>query len=277
MEKFIFKGDWETSIRLELFSQYYAKKYTSEGIELIKKTKNEISLNIADEYGDVNPDPKPEQINTINFLLVKDNQLQIIKAIVKFLNDVIYPYYKSDIFSEEEYPESYPEVQTLDDFQRYFRLDSVSIYALSKGSQTYFCLYFSVDLLDDEHGLSIELIGDRCIDHGTYEGPEGYELAKDADLPPPHEVQNAIHATIDNEPAILHKTHPKYGKLKPWQVDANRRFPLNAYRSGKDLELIDYIKNNDQPIKQFTYLYNYAVNDKRLVLIDFFSSFEEFK
>ncbi|MBT31011.1 MAG: hypothetical protein CMO01_15235 [Thalassobius sp.] len=277
MEEFIFNGNWETKLTLELFDAYYAKEYTSEGINLVKRIGNKITLVIADEYGDLDPDPKPEQLSTISFLLNPKNQTVIIHSIIKYLNEVIYPYYKKNIFLEDEYPESYPTVYSFADFQKYFRLYSVSVYSLSKDNQAYYCLYFNVDLLDQEHGLSIELIRDQCIDHGTSDGTNGYNLAQELGLPSNETARNLMHARISNELPIFYKPNPKYGTLKPWQIDANLRYPSNVYKAGKDLELIEFINNSNKPIINFKYLYNDAVRDNREELIHFFKEFKELK
>lgn len=275
MKEFIFKGDWETLIKLDVFDTYYLKEYNGLEGKLTKKVKNEVSLCISDTYGDMSPEPKPEQIATINYLLKVENQYLVIKSIIKYLNEVIYPFYKNDIFLEEEYPESYPSVKTLEDFQKYFKLDSVVIYDLSKDSQSFYCLYFNVDLLDQEHGLSIELIKDKCIDHGTNDGTDGYVLAELIGLPSPDQFSKEMHSVLDNEEAIIYKPDSKYGKLKPWQIDVNQRFPSNAYKSGEDMALIEFIKNSNKPIINFKYLFKYAQRDNRKKLIDFFSNYKE--
>ncbi|MEH0157312.1 hypothetical protein V6R21_24575 [Limibacter armeniacum] len=273
MKDFKFSGNWSSYINLHHFDTYYSKKYSASGVELEQKQGNEIKLVFADEYQDFDPDPKKEQINTINFLLDEKNQLSIIESIIGYLKEVIYPYYKEEIFLEEEYPQFYPEIVTIDDFQRYFRLYQISIYTLNRDNQAYYCLYFDIKLLDSEHGLSIEVHKDRSVDHGASDGTDGYIIAEELNLE--NNVRDLMHQIIDNEKPVLHKPDPKYGVLKPWQIDSNDRFAFNAYRTNEDDLLVEYINSGIRDIGYFKRFYELAKKDGREKIISALKDYEE--
>lgn len=273
MKDFKFSGDWSTYINLHYFDTYYSKKYSANGVELEKQKGNEVELVFADEYDDFDPDPKVEQINTINFLLDNKKQLSVIESIIEYLNEVIYPYYKEEIFLEEEYPQLYPQIATLEDFQKHFKLYQISIYTLNKEERAYYCLYFDVKLLDNEHGLSIEIHKNRCIDHGSSDGTDGYNLAEELNLQ--QNARDLMHQIIDHEKPVLHKPGPKYGVLKPWQIDANERFAYNAYKTNEDDLLIEYINSGIKDITYFKHIYEMAKKDGRGKLVSVLKEYEE--
>lgn len=276
MELFKFTGEWETEIKLRQFEPYHVSVYKPTGRQLEKRYASSFYMRIVDWYGDMSPDPTAAQLNTIDYLQQEDHQLEIINSIIKYLKDDIYPFYQANVLPKKEYPKSYPNVQTIEDFYSYFRLEAITIYYHAKDDFAYYNLTFGVNLLDDEHGICIDLHKNRCIDHGPGEGSEYLNISKELNLS--SDVVNKLNQRMNSEPAILHTPHPKYNVLKPWQVDANQRFPMNAYRNKEDDLLIDFIKNKESKhtIQRYIYIYQLAKKDNRTKVLDYLRSFEYF-
>lgn len=272
METFKFIGEWETTISLSAFAHYYADVFTAEGKNTEKRENPTIDLIIADTYGDPAPDPSQAQLNTIHYFQEKSNQIAVIDSILRYVREDVYAFYQEHVFDLEEYPESYPPLGPREDFYRYFRLDSISIHDLVKNNFAYCSLTFQVKLLDEEHGLAIDLHRDRCLDHGPAEGTQGLKMAEELGLT--GDLRAEMHELLDNEPAIFHTPDPKYGVLKPWQIDANRRFPSNAYRTGADDLLIEAIKTGKVDLSRIGYLIQRAKQDQRVKLVAFFESLD---
>ncbi len=274
MENFVFNGDWEIEVNLKHFELYFIKVYSDRPELKEQRINKDIYLRICDQQGDFDPDPNPGQINAINYLLQESNQIAIIHSIVKYLNDVIYTDYDhEDFLPKADNPNAYPTVHTLADFQKYFRLEAINVYFLEKENFAYYSLTFGVKLLDDEHGLCIDLHKDRCIEHGPGEGTNQEKIV--ADLPPG--AFKKCNYSIEKEKAIFHQPHLKYNKLKPWQVDANERFPYNAFKNKEDELLMKCYNDGIYPNSKFKYIYLYAKRDNRNNLVEFFERFDYFK
>lgn len=268
MGKFKFDGNWEIKIVLDKF-------YSTNRISDEENRRDETNLTICDKYGDLDPDPTKQQINAIDYLLSEQNQIEIIYSIINYLNEEIYPHYQKNVLPKEDYPNSYPDVKTLADFQNYFRLISIEIGFNSKDDFAYYSLIFDINLLDTEHGLSLDMHKKRCVDHGPGEGTDNQKIIEELKLP--SNLADKLNSLMSNEAAVIYKAHPKYNKLKPWQKYANSRFPFNAYKKNEDDLIIKSIEEGLCEISQFKWIYQYAKRDNRIKLIKYFEQFEYFR
>lgn len=250
-KEFKFNGDWETELYLEEFG----------------KT---IDIWIHDQYGSYSPDPKKEQLKTIDFLLDKDNQIELINSIIDYLETDIYPYYQKHEETFKEAPNRYPEIKSKEDFINYFRLQFIEIFPNIKDDFAYYTLKFDAVKLESEHGIAIDMHKARCVEHGPGEGTNTEKICEELNIT--EHLGNKINQLINKEKPIIHKPHPKYNKLLPWQVDANRRFPINAYRELEDKEVIEAFKKEGLDLKSNKWLYQYAKRDNRQILIEYFEN-----
>lgn len=270
MEQFEFNGDWDTTINLKYLKPYYIEN--GVGIKRVNQS-DDIQLWIGDRYGDMSPDPSPEQMATIAFLLNAENQLAIIDSFIAYLKEEIYPFYQKNVFDIQEYPESYLKVNNRADFYRYFNVNAISITNIEDTESRIYTLYFGTQLLDDEHGLTVSLNGTQCLRHGAGDGSMIYTKEEEQENVI---KRKAYQDKLDKEVPIIYQPHPKYNKLKPWQEAANRRFISNAYRTYNDEEFLQAMIREQIDLKNKKYYYQRAKEDNRTLIIQYFEDQQYF-
>ena len=151
MEKhsFKFNGDWEFELPANKFN--------------VLKKIGFIQFEIFDEFND-NPDPENYQINTINYLLDVDRQINVLTSLLEYSKNTIYPHYKTFMW-ESEYPECYPDLDDINDLKKLFTINRILIKRIQHEDFAYYVFDCS-SCLDHEHGITITFYKDKVIDHG---------------------------------------------------------------------------------------------------------------
>lgn len=215
MEKqlFEFKGDWT-------FEQA-AKKF------MILNNSGSINFEIFDEFND-NPDPEIYQLNTVNYLLEENNQLNVLASIIEYSRNTIYPHYKTFMW-ESEYPECYPALNEITDLSKLFTLNSILIKRIQHDDYAYY-VFNCYSCLDHEHGITLTLYKDKVLDHGEDWDDKKVCEHKGIDYKTYYDkaVQDYNHREL-----VITLPHPKYGKLKPWQKEQNEYFPMGLYHKNR--------------------------------------------
>ena len=119
MEKFIFDGNWALEYRFDAFVGLLSRRgaYTSKSSDL--PSDGMVNLTIIDDTGE-SPDPKPEQINAINYLIenankIKESMLNGIESIYLQLKED-YCYKENNVESQE----AFPKIENQSDFEKVF-------------------------------------------------------------------------------------------------------------------------------------------------------------
>lgn len=235
MVEFEFDGNWTRVIQLIEFTKLNNPDFARRDHDA---NNGIFGMTIYDAHN-FNPDPEKEQINTINYLTKSQNQKEILESLFHFSRDVIYPEYKIYL-SEEEYPECYPTLNTANDLYKLIGINEVLIYNIQKDGFAYYVLGFN-SCLDYEHGLYLTLHKSRVLDHaqmGDLNQKKIYEALKldyEKHLEEYHEKEK-------NKELKTYSPHPKYGKLKPWQEQANQYYPFGLLHRKHNEELFEFLK-----------------------------------
>lgn len=244
MKSFKFKGDWVEQIELTKLSKLNSDKFfgydgTKNQKELLSKSL--ITVRIDDEIDD-NPDPRIEQINAINFIL--NNEDGILNSIFLAMKNVIYPFWKlvPDMEINDYW---FPKLEGMDDLYNILGMSEISISNILKDNLAYSIFYFRFSV-DMEHGLAIVMYGDEFVEHESI-GDLSFEKTVEHST---GSYEDYI-AKINKRPELkIYDPHPKYGKLKPWQITANEYYPFRLLHNDRNEELKIYLNNNPDALKK---------------------------
>lgn len=269
MKLFEFDGNWTTDYQFDAFKGLQSRRgsYTSKSSS--QKSDGTISLTINDDTSE-SPDPSPQQINSINYLIKHPEEIKI--AMRKGI-DSIYEDLKKQYGYDENEPETkewFPKVDGLKDYDKVFGVGNVFIQLPSKDEHSYVGIECGCTW-DEEHGLGFLLHKNRLVGIGSADEAFNWNAYKDNGTF--QEVQNALKQNSNKEP-VKFSPHPKYGKLKPTQKSANESYESNLIRRGFNdkfkeevdkgaIEINGIYKSIDQ-----TYL-ELAVSSKNIELIDY--------
>lgn len=240
MDKFEFDGDWEREVRLIEFAKLNHPDFARTDHD----AKNGVfGMTIYDERN-FNPDPEEVQINTINYLLERKNQREIIESIFHYARDIIYPEYKN-FLPEDEYPEAYPTLKSSSDLYDLIGINEVLIYKVHKDGFAYYVLGFN-SCLDYEHGLYITLHQSRVLDYDQMGDFNQEKVYEDLGIDYKKYREELFNKARDNntEDPRLYDPHPKYGKLKPWQQGANDSYANTLLHRKKHDKLLEFLKDD---------------------------------
>ena len=209
MKKFEFNGDWVIKLNLEKFNQ------------------SSIDLRIIDQKN-YKPDPSDEQLNTIEYLL--ENQDKVLEALCKSIDTINKQY--AEWCGEDDW---YTDNLTIHNLDSVFVITGIEILVEHKGNHAYIQFDGAYEG-DPEHGLMLvlhkcKLIGFNQMFEEVKEiysdlGDAGNKF-RDFDIKHQNFGEDRIHTPL-----------PKYGKYKPWQLDATERHFENLIRTGKNEEFI---------------------------------------
>ncbi|MFD2574403.1 DUF6985 domain-containing protein [Spirosoma soli] len=235
---FSFQGDWEFNFTFKAFEGLQSRQGAYAGLSSQSPSDGKVRVVISDELDD-NPDPLPEQINAINFII--ENPALIQNALLEAL-DKEYPILKECYGDEEEF---FPEIHSLEDYKHVFGVGNLFVLYPHKDGYAYIGIECGC-IWDEEHGLGFMLHKDRVItvgaadtafssldaykDNGTYEQKQ--------------KEWNGMHmgSPLLPKPKI-YTPHQKYGKLKPSQMEANRMYENNLIERGYNQEFIDLVES----------------------------------
>jgi len=228
MRQFEFNGIWNPLIELPEFG----KLNQTDLITKFHKADNLFSINIED-YHDYNPDPIDQQLNSINYII--DNEFEILNSIYLFIKNEVYPKYRI-FMSIDEYPECYPTLNNVRDLRELLALSEILLYTISKDEFSYSVFCFN-SRLDYGHGLCITMHKSSCITWAEMGNLDQEKIVED---------DGKINVAVYQEDKQLFKgglflPHPKYDKLKPWQIKSNKELPNRLLGEDKVFELKEYL------------------------------------
>jgi len=235
---FEFKGDWKFELILEEFKIFKTHQHASSTDQACHGV---FTIEIFDEFNS-NPDPEEYQLNSINYLLNQENQVNILSNLLNYSKEVIYPHYKT-FMSENEYPECFPKLKNIEDLNKLFAISSITIKRIGHMGHAYYILNCG-SCLDHEHGITVTLHKDLVIDHGEEWRDEKVCEHKGIEYKTYYDKRIK---DFNNQEAILTKPHPKYGKLKPWQFERNDFYSSALFRENRLTDLITVIENGTIP------------------------------
>lgn len=233
MTPFEFKGDWEFVHQFEAFRGLQSRRgsYTSKDSD--KESNGIVNVTIFDELND-DTDPTEEQINSINFII--NNPRKIKQSLFHALK-IEYPKFKEMYGYDENDEDSrkwFPEVNSIDQFKKVFGVGNMFILLPHKEGFSYVGLECGCTW-DEEHGLGFLLHKDRIIKvGGADEAFSTWEAFKDSGTYEEEQRKwnkRNIERELLPKPKI-YEPHPKYGKLKPSQIEANDMYENHLIERG---------------------------------------------
>ena len=245
MTKFTFDGNWEFEYQFDAFKGLQSRRgaYTSSDAQ--NESDGTVKVVIRDELND-EPDPSTEQLNALDYIIKYPAQIR--QALFKAL-ETEYPalmeQYKS-AYDDKQVKERLPDIKSLREFSKVFGVGCIFVYLPQKDGHAYIGLECGCTW-DEEHGLGFLLNKDRLIKIG------GAEVAFDSWQEPL--IDNGTYQKEReklNRPAgskrqlpkpKIYQPHPKYGKLKPSQVEANKMYENRLIELGYDQEFIDLVES----------------------------------
>ena len=242
--EFSFNGLWELEFNFKAFEGLQSRRgsYTSQ--DKAEMSKGDIKLVIEDELNE-NPDPKPEQLKTIDYL--SQNPVRVKNALLTSLPK----YYDSqkELFgydaNEPEHQSWFPEISNTNDYTTVFGIGNVYILNAVKDGYSYYGLEGGCTW-DDEHGIGFLMHKDRVVKVGDAAiSFNSWEAYKDNGT---HIEQQKRWDKENNNPSqkpkpILYKPHPKYGTLKPSQISENKMYENRLIERGFNEDFISLVES----------------------------------
>lgn len=224
MQNFTFNGNWEYELDLQDFKKSNANWNRNLGANYIDRP---IKLKIHD-LKNFDPDPLPEQLFTINYLL--NNELRVLDDLCTAFSTInqhygemtgFHDWYSNDIKGHE--------------LGNIFLISEIEILKEHKNGSAY--VQFSGGYKgDEEHGLIVAMHEDRLI--GYNQIGEDCDDGIYTDLG--DERQSFIDFNIKHQDfgkETIYEPLPKYGKYKPWQGMVMTEYFVKLLRA-KDNEKI---------------------------------------
>ena len=238
MKSFEFKGDWKIDLKLPLLSTIHSNRFfqgRQKQQHLDKLKSSLIPLQIGD-IEDLNPDPTPSQINTIEYFLNQESK--VFKAIFDSIKNEVNPFLIEEIGHSDYW---FPKLDSLDELGNTIGIREISITNLSKENFNYYCIYFDYSG-DEDHGLVLVFHKDKLVEFNQEFGYEG--ILKDKGLNY-DEFINKLLEDYDNRVQEIQQPIPKYGKFKPWQIRRNNELLKNLIKQNQNDELIKEIEEKN--------------------------------
>jgi hypothetical protein len=231
-QNFEFNGDWEYKIELPMLSGFQERNGAYTSISNDKPNTGLFKLELEDDLTD-NPDPYPEQLNTLNFIF--DNQEIIAKSIIdRTLTELEEIKINYGLENEEEYQNlNEQKVKSL------IGISSIHIKIISKDGFSYFDISGGCNW-DEEHGLNILFHKDSVISFGEIDGGSTYEAEKDNGT-----FDKESNRHLQRKKPQKFNPHPKYNKLKPLQKSANDTYELTLISYGYNEDFIKGVENGE--------------------------------
>ncbi len=230
MYKYKFDGNWYTVLTLPTLSKFCFEKTI--------KTNN-IALYITDER-DFYPYPTKEQINAIEY--IANNELLIFNKVCDTMRGKIIPHwFKVD----SDYTMDLGVVlnPTNEQIKNYIGLTNLSI-DIHYVNNTALVNYYFQSIFDTEHGLCMTFQNDNFLDFGTI-GAYTHE-----NIMTNEEFEIYIEKLNKRYPTTFYLPDSETGKLKPWQESANSYYPFGLLHENRNDELIKYLKENPNILKE---------------------------
>ena len=240
MRKFEFTGKWKFEIESKFFSKLNSNKlFRHESFDEHRALLNQLKvpLNITDERT-LKPDPELEQINAINFIL--NNEEKIYQSIYRNLKEHVIPETKKYFDLENEDKETidywFPKLTSPEDMKNTIGILGISVDIEYRNDIAWTSYMFEFSA-DEEHGLIMNFEGDKFLYYGERDASHSQIMAKD-------EFNKYVKKLNKSHPTQIHVPDPKYGTLKPWQVDANDFYPIALLREKRSEVLFKFLSGN---------------------------------
>lgn len=235
-----FNGDWEFNLKLPQFSKIYSDywfRYKNNTLDLLKN--GYVPFQIVDERS-YDPEPTEAQKKAINYLI--KHECSLVESIFNiFINDINQQYV--EWYGESDW---IPTLDTYKDFGKLVKINSIQILSDNKNQISYTRIDFEF-LGDEEHGIAIILHKDQLIGFSGI-GDMGYEcISKDLGLDEKEVFEKMLEQRQIGE-NIVHKPLEKYGKFKPWQLNATGDYFGKLLSERKNDKIINEIESNQWDI-----------------------------
>ena len=244
MSNFKFNGDWEFEFQFDAFKGLQSRRGAYTSLSSKGSSDGMVRVVIEDELNDA-PDPYPEQINAINYLIENPDKIKqtLFKALEKQYPKFkkLYGYDKDD----EEHQKDFPPISALGDFKNVFSVNCAFILTPYKNDIAYIGLGCRCTW-DEEHGLGFLLHKNRCVNIGQADiAFSGWEALKDNETYEQKKKEwDEIRQNSKRQPPKKYLPHPKYGKLKPLQKNANDNYEFYLIRDGFNDIFFDLIEKS---------------------------------
>lgn len=246
--KFEFDGDWMFKYELNELS----KTLSFNGINRELKIREKLNIRFLDKR-DYSPDPSNEQLSAFYFII--RNQKEIINALYNYIVNIVFPLHKIYIDDEEMF---FPRITSPNELSKVLGLDEIVIHIESKDGFAYTSFIFEDFSADTEHGQTITL---HKLDYLACGEDWDYRpIYLDLGLDYEKKSQNDTNEYIEfySKPLQYQKPILKYNKLKPWQKDINRLYPIRLIQGKKNDEFLHYIENLYTPNDEYSSLENFS-------------------
>ncbi len=246
MKEFTFNGDWE--FKLDLKTIFNSNLKWRENMDQQYAIPN---VKIVD-YKTYDPDPLPEQLNTLNYII--NNEEKVLESTCKALNPINQDYGERcgmyDWFPKDLNPENLGKVLLIQEISilREHK-DDFSYYELSCGYKG-----------DEEHGLVIVMHGQRLMEYDAIGEVDYGNLYKDLGERAKLFIEKNI---LENEFQVpqMQKVLPKYGKYKPWQKELLADYISQLLRTNENEKLKEIISSGEYDI-------NHRIDDYNRNFVD---------
>lgn len=262
-----FNGDWQYDLNLEILSTLNSDRFF--GYESMRNHKERLNKGIIsliiNDVRDLNPDPLPEQIETIKWIV--DNQTTILKSLYHSIVETIFPYYKKQ-WGDEDDESNYPSLEDESELNKALGISSISIQEQHNSKFSYYTIYFDF-CTDEEHGLAIVMHKERMVSFGAVGDLDNKGIIEDLGL----NYDKWLEEWRENQSSkrlIFHRPIEKYQKLKPWQEQENRYFPYGLFHEVRYEELMQFIEDGNITVdgNSSTFL-ELAIRSNRESIIEF--------
>ena len=223
MTLFIFNGEWEFPLHLQAFEGFRDASGVYASLHDTNISNGWIRVGILDDTSE-DPDPLPEQIAAINYLI--EHQNAIANSLLVALKEE-YSNLKS-IYEDDNY--TLPNCPNLDDYKKNFGIGNAFIHQDQKDGLAYIgfecgCVW------DEEHGLGFMTHGSTVIGIGSAD--ECMFTPIDSDGLPYQQP---------SKPKI-HLPNPKYDKLKPSLISENEMYENRLIEQGYNDDFIALVES----------------------------------
>jgi len=224
---FTFTGHWTTDIALP-------------HLPTRDKTGHRVDVNIKDELND-DPDPLPEQIAAINYVL--QNQEAILHTMLGRLFED-YEGIRADYGYDDEL---LPPIDKPEDLLQSIEFGALYVLLAHRDGVAYvgfegYCSW------DEEHGIGIMMHKDRLVHWGgADEAFSSWRARQDNGAAAAHSQR-----TRQESAPRRYAPHPKYGTLKPSQEEANLGYEYHLIERGYSDEFIALIESGAMSVDHLT-------------------------
>lgn len=242
MSNFEFIGDWSFNAQLDTLSKIDSNYWQfnekwKEHTALL--SKGLVPLTIVDKR-DYDPEPLPEQILALNFLL--SNESKLLDKITKCFIEKINPFYV-DACGEDGW---IPLSLNKSNIGELLRITSIRVTKESKNGVAYTIFGFEYRG-DEEHGIAVVLNESRFVGFSSLDDLGFDVINKDLGNVGPVDYDKLVEESKFGS-VMVHKPLGQYGKFKPWQLDSTEDYFSKLLNNKENYKLIEEIKSNNWDI-----------------------------